>query len=288
MRLPTGSSLGRVIKCSASALLPQVNSLNAAAEEGTAAHDYVRAYLNGTDFIVPKQYEEFCRGIQLDRTRGLPRGAIQEPAFGFDFSTASVMYLGCNIGRSYPKAENSFFGSADVVIVDGPATRVIDFKFGRNLIVARGNWQLKLLALCVAKHYNVNNVTVEIWQGQALEIDSHEIDEFELIEIEEELQALGKKLKAGRQEIVEGEHCRYCPAMNFCPAKVAMLRGLLEGKDVLTANDLASTYKNMRVAESVIKKVKDNLFALARENDIDLGNGKVFGMGDFKLGERKK
>jgi len=83
--------------------------------------------------------------------------------------------------------------------------------------------------------------------------------------------------------LVEGEHCRYCPSIAYCPAKAASVRSLVKAHTpkapvVITQTDAAKLAQMYPVLSDLVRKLDEALKAYVREHGpIDIGGGKEYG-----------
>lgn len=146
-----------------------------------------------------------------------------EVPFAYDPATDTARVLTSEGPRDYAASKaGEFVGTADVVIVKDGSVEVVDWKTGQREYVepAATNRQVRFLALCAARVYAADRVTVTLsYVDEAGEVanDSHTFDEMDIAAIAAEMAELASKLTKDAQPAV-GAHCRYCPAVSLCPA----------------------------------------------------------------------
>ena len=293
----TFSKLARLRACAASEALPQVFSPPSEhADRGNAIHAYLCKRSQGAlkaDALaaVPLEWRDLCAALP-EVSPG-----TAEMAFAWNYETGAVRVLGEDIGRDYKLEEGEIAGTADLVGIDCNAARaeVTDYKAGfLDVEPARTNLQLGALAMCVAKVADVSAVLVRIRKitesGEFID-NEHELDAFDLAGIESELREILKHVRTaqrivragGTPNVVEGEHCRWCPAKLACPAKVSALvqlrtpGGLSQKFEALLGEAPAQALAAYEAAEEAMKTIRAQLYAYARENPIALPDGQVFG-----------
>jgi hypothetical protein len=201
-----------------------------AAREGTAAHEMLaRCLLEG------KEIWEFA-GATIE---------VEGDTFEFDDDMQEAVtivsdFVDEKLGQ-YPKSElfiekplssitnEQAFGTPDIVIVvPGDRIIVVDFKYGRGVVVEPTEAQLKYYAyLCCEKYLEGEDSVkvVELWIAQPRiphpkgTIRRHvanvsEINEFWFDEV---LPAM-EETENPEAKLVMGDHCRFCPAKSNCPA----------------------------------------------------------------------
>jgi len=297
--LPTFSRLDRSIACPASAALPQaVDTGSAAATRGTAAHEYL-AVVVGCDAgpaldQVPAELRAWCGEIELERIDIEP-GDHREWAVAYDVETGAAREIGHRVEREYgPVADTEIVGSMDRARVNADRVYVWDYKTGRTP-VATPSWQLRAGAVAVATLAGIDTATVAhtfIREDGGVWTVSADLDIFDLEAARDALRALPARLAEARAmvaagtppPVVEGPHCRYCPAARSCPAKIGMVvkvvREPLDLRDQiteLTETDAAAAVRLYHRAREALADYGRLVHAVAAASPIDMGDGVMFG-----------
>lgn len=122
------------------------------------------------------------------------------------------------------------FGTGDVVIIADGTMEIIDLKYGKGVPVYasngnnNGNPQLMLYSLGSVNEfefmYDIQNVTMTIYQPRIDNIDSFTIAIEELFKWGEEVREKANKAFNGSDECVAGKHCDdgFCKARAICRA----------------------------------------------------------------------
>lgn len=302
MTLPSASALHRASICTASAVLPRVNSSSEYATKGTIIHQYLADVTeHGADAAlerVPEKYRAACEAIDLDR---LPVGASYAPevAFAFDVATGTARELGRGTNRDYSDCgPTEVPGTADVVaLVRSDAVLILDYKTG-YLAVPRAavNWQLRFLALAACRAYVRRRAIVGliyVHDDEDPVYDQAELDEVDVDAIEAELGELAGSIAEARAllgegvvpDAVMGAHCRYCPAFSYCPAQTQLIREIaaapetagLEPSVPLTPEVAAKAWDRIAAIEAVVKRAKESVKEFAKLSPIPLSNGNLLG-----------
>jgi hypothetical protein len=208
------SSASRWMKCPASVseTLELPSTTNAAAEEGTRAHELAEILFNGGQ--IPKGTPD----DMLGHIRGYVSYVKGLVTKGSSFAIEKRLDLTSYIPEG--------MGTADALIYNGGLLTVVDLKYGYGEVSAVDNLQLKIYALGAYKALRANNkavteVKLVVYQprtsGPAADewsIDVHTLKNF------------GRTLrKAARDCLVETPKykpseaaCRWCQAKPTCPA----------------------------------------------------------------------
>lgn len=296
MILPSASRWPRVMACPASHILPQDDSTSDAAALGTAVHQYIQGCLEVGPMKafsrVPEFARRFCDALDLDAL------GIKDTRFGPEVQlfynpmtgeAAPVEQFGLP-----PDAAEWIGGRADLIGVAAGHVYVGDFKTGHSRLgPVADNWQLRVNALAAARAYKRTRAKVEILylreNGDTFR-SSAEFGAFDLDLFAAEIQQRTLELRemAGHYadnpaglRVSEGEHCRYCPAFNYCPAKKNLIIQLVEAPDetemaikaCLTKENAPEAYRRYKNMKALLDRIGKAIYAYARETPIDLGDG---------------
>lgn len=276
MQLPTSfriSGLDRVMECEGSVTLesPELPPHPAAAE-GTAAGEYLRHLIEGTQ--APSHASNgiaFDTDMKFYAADTLPKivpGARCEEEIRF--MTASGIEL---------------IGHYDAAAVYGTDLFIEDYKYGWGIVDVKTvlkdgsikpNWQLVGYAAAYMRKYNpaVTHITMKIHQPRphheegptrTWRIPVHQLWSY-VDRIEERMMSL----KRGGKELVTGKQCKYCKhAMNSCPAFKRTLSFVIETSlynyvpDSISNDGLAAYLELFKRAEDVLEIAKKSVEQLA-------------------------
>lgn len=295
----SASGLQRLFACAAAAVLPGVARVTAAATCGNWRHEFLRLVPSlGRDAAlleVPEAFREVCALIDLE---GLPLekdSFATEVAFAYNARTGASRELGRNLNRAYGVLEpGEIPGTADVVgLLEDDGVYIPDWKgVDPTTPRARDNWQMRCLALAAARAYGRTRAVVELihipddgsppYRDRA-EFDSLDLDGFEveLRELEERVEAERAKLAKGkRPAMTEGPHCRRCPALPMCPAKVTLAVAMgqgLEAVPLLTLENAPRVLARLEAVELLAKEMRRALEDFAVTTPFDMPDGERFG-----------
>lgn len=302
MKLPTASALARVAACPPSAVLPRSNRTTVYAKAGNVLHAFLqRCQEVGRDDALAEQTPDVVDAMAAIDTDALPVNGsyAAEVAFAFDLVTGKARELGRGLNRDYSgRTATEVCGTADVVGLTADAVYVGDFKSGYlDIPSARDGWQSRFLSLCAARAYGRDNAISDVIRVRPDETpwtDRARFDGFDLAMTESALRSVideakhaGEMLAFGTMPTVtEGDHCRYCASIDYCPAKTALVRSLGAPTEMATVEDLVgeltpatagAAHRRVKAIESVVALVKSRIYDLARSHPIPLGDGQFLG-----------
>lgn len=298
--ITSASQLERVQECPASAVLPRAAETSPDASRGIDLHAFFELCAShGREKALQILREkgsawlEVCEAIDTDL---LPLELAHEVAFAYDIATDTARELGRGIGRKYDGlGPFEIPGTVDVAGVSDFAVIVGDYKTGwGEVTAAKDNSQLRFLALAAARTYERDDAIIEIIRpkenGTAWR-DRAELDVFDLMDIADSLRSLPGRVDRQRiqwqtekyVDVSQGPWCKYCPAFHSCPAKQALAIRLGSGEEItvlnkaLTRDKVGQAWTRLKAAKELLGKVEKTIYAMAIEEPIDLGDGRMLG-----------
>jgi len=298
------SQLGRAAACIRSEAMPHVHDSTPAARKGTVAHKFLADALDhGRDVALGMVEDvsdiEWLSGIDLERLPAGEQTAYEpEVAIAYDPRTRTARCLGKNLSREQARAkaaDHELVGIIDVLGQDGLHAIAHDYKTGWGYVEpAEVNWQLRTYALMAARWLEKTEAlysVIRVRDNGSVWFDAARMDELDLLAHEEALLQLLRDrdrirtlVRVGDQQqlppLVEGRHCRYCPAFSVCPAKVHAIRSLgatgnpwplAQGPIDLDA--AAEAWRRVKYAQKTLERYEAILRDLARQQPIPLGDG---------------
>lgn len=303
VKLPTGSAIGRVVACLDGHLMPTVSAPpDAYGVKGSYFHEFMRAVGKDGPEVRDAALEaipaddparDLCTDLEVDK---IPRGGHHEPAFAWNPDTGEARLLGENIQRAYEQhgadLTKEYVLSMDFAgVMQDRRGIVIDYKSGWQIVAAKDSWQLKDAAVQHAAVSGCDEIVAAhlIQRGDRPRWDIVEWGPMDLAGFREELRDLARRLRArGPQtydtaNVVEGDHCRYCPAFNRCPAKVGLVREMARAMDtsfvelrqVVSPENAAFVWRTLDQFDGIAKALRRQVEKLAEREPIDLDNGYV-------------
>lgn len=113
------------------------------------------------------------------------------------------------------------FGTADCILISGDTIHIIDFKYGRGVVVdAEENPQMLLYALGAYLAYNflydIKRIQMSVVQPRVSHFSSWECDVDYLLSFAEKAKEKALMAAEGQGEFQAGKHCKFCKAKTTC------------------------------------------------------------------------
>lgn len=138
------------------------------------------------------------------------------------------------------------FGTGDCIIIGGNTMHVIDFKYGKGVLVSsEDNPQMKLYALGAFTEYSflypISEVKMTIFQPRLDNISEYGLSADELLKWGESIKPIAQRAYKGEGEYTPGDWCKFCRAKALCRARSDFNTSLedeyKEAKPPLISND---------------------------------------------------
>lgn len=307
--IASGSSLERVIRCRASAVLPRAwKESSDYADRGTAIHGHLERVAEGMAPAaslakVPAEHREACAAVDLDALAGDLRLSA-EVALAYSPLTDTARMLGQGLARDYSAiGPDEIPMTIDLAGLAGAIGIARDYKTGwKRLPPAADNWQIRGCALAVARAFDVDEVDAQLIylrDGEVARRDRATFDAFQLLAFAAELRRAWDRALADRAAYARGEHveptagpwCNYCPSAHACPAKVGLIKAAING-EIVRSDDVAALWPRVNDAIKLLGALKSEMMAVAAREPIRLAVaedgaetwlGEVVGEGNEKL-----
>jgi hypothetical protein len=255
------------------------------AREGTAAHELLAKCLMedlepweflGQSFHETEATSEMTDAVQIavDHVRSLIT-PIAKTFFEYPISSPI-----------HPQ----FYGTLDVGIVYDSIIHIVDFKYGKGIVVeADHNKQLMYYAYGLVQHYpEVRKVVLHIMQPRAFHADG--VIRKWSISAEDLCLWVGEELvpamhRAGTDEtLMAGTHCRFCPAKLVCPLLSSLFgtAATYNAKEIpnLNSEALGRSYQYIPAVKHYMKALEDEAFRRARKGEACAGTKLVHKKGN--------
>ena len=217
----SASSSARWLACPPSALLNAQVSDTASdfAREGTCAHELAEYKVNkflGHNVRDPTENLDFFDTEMAECTDSYLQYITEEMA---KYRKPVVMVeQRLNFSSYVPDG----FGTGDCIIITDEVLTVIDFKYGKNVLVsAENNSQMMLYALGALDMfgilYDFKEIRMVIFQPRMENVSEYTISVEKLLEwAENTLKPTAQLAAEGKGEFQVGEHCRFCKVKATC------------------------------------------------------------------------
>lgn len=295
----SGSEIERVEACIPSKLYPQaLRGATFHQTKGTVFHEYLyNVREHGAEQALQLAPEEWRERLALIDVSTLPASSpdsyAAEVAFAYDPVADTARELGRGLGRDEAYAlatpAERAVGTADVVGVTPDEVVILDYKSGwHDYGPVERIAQLAFYALAACRAYGRDQALVGIirvkddgdsyWATARLDAFAIEEMAFRVRELVEKVDAA--KASGAVPDPVEGDHCRWCPSFNFCPAKARLVNATAQLEDLiqpLTPETVALALGRIDLVKGVIKRVEVLLEDFARTTPVPLPDGTIYG-----------
>lgn len=233
------SAAHRWLNCTPSARLEEKfgrNSTSAYAEEGTIAHELCEVRLAGAiGTLTGAQYDEALEAVfSKAMTAGVYSEEMEEATDNYVETCLSLynelkskhdicdILLETKINLTGYVQDS--FGSIDCLIAADNTIYIVDFKYGKGVIInADHNHQMMLYALGAIRKldttYNIKDIAMLIVQPRANNFDRFDISASDLLDwAEKELKPKARLAYDGSGELEPGAWCQFCGVRQRCRA----------------------------------------------------------------------
>lgn len=202
---------------------------------------YEEEMLNHTD-----TYLEYIKGEAL-QLKAKPFLAVEQK---LDFST----YV--------PEG----FGTADCLMICGDTLEIIDFKYGKGVMVsAENNPQMMLYALGALIQfgflYSIENVKMVIIQPRIDNISEAIISKEDLLKWgDTQVKSKAQQAFMGLGNFVQGEHCKFCRAKGACEFRASENMKIIkdvQNSQIVSNSELAKILTKTEGVEQWLKDIRD-------------------------------
>lgn len=265
------SALARPMTCAGSLFfkLPR-QPTNAAAEEGTAAGEYLEHLLVGATNV---ERTHAKNGVEFSSEMKSYITPVAESILNH----AEGAKITCETSINWKTRSGiEIKGKYDVAYAIGDTLFISDLKYGWGLVEVKSNWQLLAYAigevLRRGEHFETIVLTIEQPRPHHEDgpVRTWEITYDELLGFKEQIEARMDKIASGFSELVTSTHCKYCPASGA--ACTAFNRAVFSCVDVvldqamqddITDQELADQLDLMARVSDVLKIKTESIKALA-------------------------
>lgn len=287
MTLPTGSKLAQAFKCTASAVLPRVDTQNQKSLRGISSHGEIGKALTGSHHV---DYD------LLPLIARLPGNKIYtEGSFAYDVETEQARFIGVNLDRNYKIHDTEFACTLDFFSTNDDIGYIVELKTGMQVEPAADNKQLLLQALCLLRASALKHVEACIAylsDSNTFTFDAITFDIFTATTFANRLNKKYHQIKKAHEalaagvppEAFAGEHCTYCHSFVYCPAQTSLVKAFnaeLEDIDqkiaALSPENAAKAYEKLIPIEKIIERIRQSIENYARHSPLLLSDGYRYG-----------
>jgi hypothetical protein len=222
----SASGAHRWIMCTPSARFEQEfeDNTSEAAKEGTAAHALAEYKLKrALKMRAKKPISEYDCEEMDDCTDGYVAYVLEQYENAKSDCTSPTVLIEQRLDFSQYVPDG--FGTGDAVIVADKTLNIIDFKYGRGVLVsAVENPQMMLYAIgaitMLGMLYKIDDVKMHIYQPRRENISTFSMTVNDLLDwAENVLKPKAEQAFKGEGEFCSGEWCRFCKGANRCRAR---------------------------------------------------------------------
>lgn len=262
------SGLARPMICAGYVFLDLPRSpSNPAAEEGTAAGEYLERMLTGQPLG-----DVASNGYYFDDDMKFYTTPIYT-----DVASRASSSIMCEHKINWQTRSGVWIkGKPDIAFVDAEGRLCIeDLKYGFGLVEVKENWQLIAYAIGEVLRRGVvfNEISLKIHQPRAHHEDGPKrewvISYNQLLEYKERIEKRMDDLVAGKRDLQTSDKCKYCMgAAEACPAFNRLFYRSLEVstefvQDSITDEEVATQLDQVKRAKEAIRIKEDSITELA-------------------------
>ena len=291
----SGSTLDRVVKCEASAALPQIvdDEDNDAKDRGHAVHRFLeRVPVIGREAAlaeIEEKHRNLCADIELAKLADRLSLSREVPiAYNWVADTARLLERD-DRGRLLVDRSCEVALVVDLMGASDRSVYAGDYKTGYGWLPDPDrSFQLGGAAVAAARLFGARRAHVEylrIRDDGTVRRKYAELDLFALDEIAGDIATAMTRARALRLKVldgfvpnvVEGPWCKFCPARQHCPAKTALIRHVLGDPQPvpytapLTPEIAVRAYEMLKRAKEGLKDIESAIYAYAKTTPMFLG-----------------
>lgn len=269
--LLSASSAARWLNCPPSVRLtenmPDTESVYA--KEGTLAHEMCEIKLSGFMTPVPKRTittklnklkKSELYQPEMDTYTDVYVNYVKKLAISFDSRPGMFVEKQVDYSNYAPDG----FGTSDCIIICGEDLHIIDFKYGKGVLVsAEDNPQMKLYALGAVNLYQmfypIKQIHLSIIQPRLDNISEWKILLEDLLSWGESIKSIAQLAYDGKGEFKSGAHCKFCKIASTCRKRAEENLQLAQyefAKPASTAKEGEATLSDSEVGQ-VLSQAQD-------------------------------
>lgn len=270
-----GSTAQRTLACPAwvnlKNLAPDIDRTSDAAERGSMLHEVMEAIYTSDD---PHE----AAGSASRNLTPADRDAV-EYAFNITERLLEDFHVDEYVTEQMLILQDDIGGSADMIACGPEHVLIIDYKFGYQPVTDPSQFLLYAIAGQVTPEvqdmFTGRKVLAAVVQPAVSEANAHvmEFTSDQLQTFRNDFLRAVKLAEAGADHGNPGEHCKYCPAAAYCPAKRAQVHNFLKLNPLVSAQ-LADGMTMVGEMKEQIKAIEAEVFS-ALENGLPVPGWKL-------------
>jgi len=265
------SSFHRTIECPGSAQYEEhfPNKSSEAALEGTAMHALCEEVLKAGSFDVDDYGGLKVEGFEITDERAESAQLALDYVKRLYIPAVHKLHTEQKLPLPYRETDN---GTCDVIIRElfGELI-VIDYKFGRRLVSAQVNPQLRIYALSAMLRYpgEYDQIRIQVIQPRINNYDYEVIAPSKLLEwADTTMYPAATRAMAENPPYKAGSHCLYCRAAPVCETlRMHNLKLKSSYPTVLDRDMTGQLLTELKVLEQWIKAVREHAFEMAKSGE---------------------
>lgn len=275
--LPSASGADKLVLCSGSWALelqsPKINTAKKYAEFG----DNVHAVVDGQEVELSHREEDTAKACKEIEESVRQKWLASDVVSVEEIREQRMWLFNSNLKKV-------FSGKPDLVVIQGKRALILDFKaLSGEVAESPRNWQLRSLAVIVANHYDVEEITVGIVQPWVTRKP-------ELCVYDEEALKLSEKMLRDALVAAElstsprtpGDHCKWCRAKLKCAEFGAWNNQITERPVMeLAPADLAKLLSRVPLARKFCDELEQAALEMAAKGvklpgwDLQIGSPRI-------------
>ena len=209
---------------------------------------------------------------------------IKEQMYSWDSPPSMAVEQRIDVSAYVPDG----FGTSDCVLIGGDTLHVIDFKYGKGVVVeAENNKQMMLYALGAWLNYNliydIKKVKMTIYQPRVNNVDTWECSLDFLKTFALEISAKAEQAYKGEGEFKAGSHCQFCKVKATCrtraEANLELTKYDLKDPQLLSLDEIGEILKKAQDLSKWADDLKDYALSQSLAGNMVAGWKAVHGRG---------
>lgn len=247
------------------------NTTSKYAEEGTMLHDRVNQFLmNNRDST---KWKEGLDNEQIEAV--LSAVSYYDDIVNTAFETTSFHEKKFDLSFIHKEMKK---GTVDCLVITPEDIHVIDYKFGKGILVrAKDNYQLILYYLGAVNDTKVKQILGNVKRNVHLHIaqpfrenscwslTDNELEFYSNIDMYKQVAI--KCYSDTAERVASTKACQFCKVKATCPALAAFVPDIKKNLNLLSDNEIGSIYDNRELISLYMKSIEEHI-----KNKLDTGS----------------